>query len=139
MKEPKIADLKKYLNGIIKANKKYVTSERLSRIVGIYPEVINEQLSFFLPTLKMDPEYNLLELVPTIKKYIADKEEEHSQTLIKKAAHKKIAVNYSSIGDFVYKKMTVAGGLINKNAELTSEDLRVLKKLVSEEQARRKK
>ena len=41
MKEPKLSEVKKYLNAIIKMNKKYITTERLSKVVGIYPEVIN--------------------------------------------------------------------------------------------------
>ena len=46
MKEPNVKDLKKYLQGMAKLPKaKYITSERLSRIIGIYPEVINENLS----------------------------------------------------------------------------------------------
>ena len=73
MKEPKLAEVKKHLNAIIKMNKKYVTTERLSKVVGIYPEIINEQLSYFEPTLMMDPEYNLMELVPTLKKYVVEK------------------------------------------------------------------
>ena len=69
MKEPKASELKKYLQGMAKFPKaKYITAERLSRVVGIYPEIINEQLSYFEPTLMMDPEYNLMELVPTLKK-----------------------------------------------------------------------
>ena len=67
MKEPKVSDIKKFLSGITKINRKYVTSERLSRVVGLYPEIINEQLSYFEPTLKMDPEFNLMELVPQLK------------------------------------------------------------------------
>ena len=81
MKEPKLSEVKKYLNAIIKINKKYVTTDRLSKVVGIYPEIINEQLSYFEPTLMMDPEYNLMELVPTLKKYVIDKEEEKSSLL----------------------------------------------------------
>ena len=55
MAGPKVSDVKKYLNGVLKVNRKYVTSERLSKVVGIYPEIINETLSYFEPTIKMDP------------------------------------------------------------------------------------
>ena len=89
MKEPKLVEVKKYLNALVKMNKKYVTSERLSKVVGIYPEIINEQLSFFEPTLMMDPEFNLMELVPALKKFVIDKEEEKSSTLVKRPAIKK--------------------------------------------------
>ena len=140
MKEPKVNELKKYLNGIIKVNKKYVTCERLSRVVGIYPEIIAENLSFFEPTLLMDPEYNLMELVPAIKKFIVDKEEAKSNA----STHKQVSIKkkqleeFESIQDFIYRKMTVAGGLLDKNAHLSDLDLRMLKKLIAEEQAKRK-
>ena len=140
MKEPKLAEVRKYLNAILKMNKKYVTAERLSKVVGIYPEIINEQLSFFEPTLMMDPEYNLMELVPTLKKYVIDKEEEKSSTLIKKPAIKKSTLEqYDSVSDFIYKKMTLVGGLLDRNVVLSDTDLRILKKLIVEEQQSRKK
>ena len=137
MKEPKVSDIKKYLNGILKANKKYVTSERLSKVVGVYPEIINEHLSYFEPTLTMDYEYNLMELVPTLKKFIVDKEE--NKTLINKnpAIRKRELEQYESINDFIYKKMT-SFGLLDRNIVLSDTDLRMLKKLIAEEQANRK-
>ena len=141
MKEPKVADLKKYLNGIIKANKKYVTTERLSRVVGIYPEIIAEHLSYFEPTLLMDPDFNLMELVPAVKKFIIDKEEAKNNVPVNKkvAIKKKQLEEFESIQDFIYRKMTVAGGLLDKNAYLSDTDLRILKKLIAEEQQKRKK
>lgn len=139
MKEPKVSEVKKYLNAIIKLNKKYVTSDRLSKVVGVYPEIINENLSYFQPTLMMDPEYNLLELVPTLKKFIIDKEENKSSTLVRQPSiHKKHLEQYESINDFVYKKMTSVGGLLDRNVVLSDTDLRVLKKLINEEQQARK-
>ena len=139
MKEPKLSEVKKYLSAIIKMNKKYVTSERLSKVVGIYPEIINEQLSYFEPTLMMDPEYNLLELVPTLKKYVVEKEEEKSNSLVKKAPVKKQqSEQFESIADFIYKKMTSAGGLFDRSVVLSDSDLKTLKKLISAEQASRK-
>lgn len=140
MKEPKLVEVKKYLNAILKMNKKYVTAERLSKVVGIYPEIINEQLSYFEPTLMMDPEYNLMELVPALKKFVAEKEEEKSSTLIKKPAIKKQTLEqYDSVSDFIYKKMTLVGGLLDRNVVLSDTDLRILKKLIVEEQQARKK
>ena len=140
MKEPKLVEVKKYLNAIVKLNKKYVTAERLSKVVGIYPEIINEQLSFFEPTLMMDPEYNLMELVPTLKKFVIEKEEEKSSTLIKKPAIKKQTLEqYDSVSDFIYKRMTLVGGLLDRNVVLSDTDLRILKKLIVEEQQARKK
>ena len=138
MAEPKASDIKKYLNGLLKLNKKYVTCERLSKYVGVYPEIIANHLLYFEPTLKMDPEFNLMELIPTLKKYLNDLEE--NKTLIKKqhVIRKRDLEQYESINDFVYKKMTSVGGLLDRNIVLSDDDLRVLKKLISEEQNLRK-
>ena len=138
MAEPKASDIKKYLNGLLKLNKKDVTCERLSKYVGVYPEIIANHLLYFEPTLKMDPEFNLMELIPTLKKYLNDLEE--NKTLIKKqhVIRKRDLEQYESINDFVYKKMTSVGGLLDRNIVLSDDDLRVLKKLVSEEQNLRK-
>lgn len=139
MKEPKASDIKKYLYGITKLNKKYVTSERLSRVVGVYPEIINETLSYFEPMLKMDPEYNLMELVPTLKQFLIDQEENKALVKVQKVAIKKKDIEkYDSINDFIYKKMTSVGGLLDRNVVLSDTDLRVLKRLIAEEQANRK-
>ena len=138
MKEPKVNDIKKYLNGLIKLNRKYVTLERLSKVVGVYPEIIGDHLSYFEPMIKMDIEYNLMELVPTLKKYLVEREE--NKTLIRKqpTIKKKDLEKYESINDFIYKKMTSVGGLLDRNIVLSDQDLRMLKRLVAEEQANRK-
>lgn len=138
MSEPKVSDIKKYLGGLTKLNKKYVTSERLSKVVGIYPDIINKHLSYFEPMLPMDPDFNLMELVPALKKYLVEQEE--NKTLIRKqpSIHKKDLEKYESINDFIYKKMTSVGGLLDRNIVLSDTDLRILKKLVAEEQANRK-
>ena len=139
MKEPKLSEVKKYLNAIIKLNKKYVTSERLSKVVGVYPEIINENLSYFEPTLMMDPEFNLMELVPTLKKYVVEKEEAKNNTLVKRTTiNKKQVEEFESVSDFIYKRMTFTGGLLDRNVVLSDTDLKILKRLISEEQARRK-
>ena len=138
MKEPKISEVKKYLSAIQKINKKYVTAERLSRVIGIYPEIISENLSYFDMTLPMDPSFNLMELVPAMKQFIIDKEE--NKEIVKRETIKKRDVDeYENIADFIYRKMTFAGGLLDKNVYLSDKDLKILKKLIVEEQQRRKK
>lgn len=138
MKEPNITQLKKYLNALTKIKAKYVTSERLSRVVGIYPEVINETFSYFDPMVTMDFEYNLLELVPQVKKYISDKENKKAPIDRSLMTTKRDLIGYESISDFIYQKLTISG-MINKSATLSDKDLKVLKRLISDEQARRKK
>lgn len=137
MKAPNVTTLKKYLTAMSKTKAKYVTSERLSKIIGQYPEVISENLSYFNPMITMDPSYNLLELIPQIKSFINDIEDKKTPVVHAEAITKKVLDEYSSINDFVYRKMSV-GGIIDKNAILTDKDLRILKKLINEEQLKRK-
>ena len=138
MKEPNVKDLKKYLQGMAKLPKaKYITAERLSRIVGIYPEVISENFSYFDPMTKMDYEYNLLELVPAVKKYIEDKETKRAPVPKPVVVKKDEFQEYSSYFDFIYKKLTY-GGMIDRSVELSDKDLKILRKLINDELANRK-
>lgn len=136
MKKPNVSTLKKYVSAMSKIKAKYITSERLSRVIGVYPEVINENLSYFEPMLMMDASYNLLELVPAIKEYIEEQSEKKTP-IIHLPVRKKETIQYASLNDFVYQKYSV-GGMLDKGAELTDRDLRVMKKLINEELAKRK-
>jgi len=138
MKGPSVTVLKKYLNAMSKKKVKYMTCERLSRIVGVYPEIIADNLSFFDPILKMDPSYDLLVLIPQIKEYIEQEEEKKAPSAPKVVATRKDIDEYESVSDFVYKKMTFAG-MVDRNLVLNEKDLRVLKRLVNNELAALKK
>ena len=138
MAEPKVSEIKKYISAMEKMKKKYITVERLSRVVGYYPDVIQATLEYFEPMLKMQPDFNLLELVPAMKRYVIDKEENKVKEVKAPSIKKNQLEQYDSISDFIYKKMTY-GGVVDRNAELSDTDLRILKKLISEEQARRKR
>lgn len=142
MKAPNVSNLKKYLSAMAKIKKKYITAERLSKVVGVYPEIINENLSYFDPMINMDYEYNLLELVPQIKEYIEKVEEEKAKAktpkLERAPIRKQDFTKYDGIGDFIYQKMTI-GGMLDKYMNLTDADLKILKKLIQEELANRKK
>lgn len=122
---------KKYLSAIEGSKKKYLTTENLSRIMGIYPEVIAEQLSYFEPMLAMDPSYDLKELIPVINKYIEEEDSKKAKKPVVKVSKKDIS-GYKSVSDFIYKKMTF-NGLVDRYTTLTEADLKALKKLVQKE------
>ena len=138
MKGPSVAVLKKYLTAMSKNKVKYMTCERLSNLVGVYPEIIADTLSYFDPMIKMDPSYDLLVLIPQMKQYIQDEEDKKAPAGPKVVATKKDVVDYESVSDFVYKKMTFAG-MVDRNIVLNEKDLRILKRLVNEELANLKK
>lgn len=133
--------IKRALSALKKKNKKYVTIDMLSKWVGVYPDVLADDLVFFEPLIRMDPSINMNELVPAIEAYFAeDKKEESKEPKPKRVtAKKKDLLEYESIGDFVYKKMAGAGGLVSPSTSLSDQDLAILARLVKEEQARRKK
>ena len=122
---------KKYLSAIEGSKKKYLTCDNLSRIMGIYPEVIAEQLSFFEPMLAMDPSFDLKELIPVISKYIEEEEAKKVKKPVVKVSKKDLS-GYKSVVDFVFKRMTF-NGLVDRSVSLSEADLRSLKKLVQQE------
>ena len=122
---------KKYLHEINKAKPKHLTSDRLSREMGIYPEIIREQLSFFEPMMLMDLDINIRDLVPAIEAYIEEEEakvEKKPRVVIRKSE----VEQYNSVSDFVYQKFTI-NGLVARDIVLTETDLKMLRKIVEEE------
>lgn len=122
---------KKYLTAIEGSKRKFLTCEGLSKTMGIYPEIIAEQLSYFEPMLAMDPSYDLKDLVPALEKYIEEQSKVQKAPVVK--VTKKEVHEYKSVADFLYKKMTVVGGLVDRNAVLSEVDLKILKKIVQDE------
>lgn len=137
MNTPSVSKLQKFVTAMKRLKSKFVTSETLSREVGLYPESINETLSFFDPLVMMDFTYDLRGLLPVIEKYIEEEESKKTPKPIAERVTKKKLLKYESISEFIYEKMTT-GGFLDKNTILTDVDLRSLKRLVSDEQAKRK-
>ena len=142
-KKPDLYRLKRTLSVLEKKNKKYVTLDMLSKWVGVYPDVLADDLIMFEPFILMDSSINMNDLIPAIKEYLEKletvKEKKPAEPKPKReVAKKEELAEYASIGDFIYKRMAGPGGLISPSASLSDHDLYVLSKLVKEEQARRK-
>ena len=129
--------LRKIVNGLRKMKKKYITSEMLSSVIGIYPDVINEALSYFDPMVNMDYQYNLMDLLKQIEDYLGEKET--PKKTVKKTSEKPQLekLPYDSLNSFIYERMTI-GGFMNRDVYLSDSDLRLMKKLITQEQAIRK-
>lgn len=124
---------RKYLKDISSYKKKYVTVDLLSNKVGKYPEIIAEELSYFEPLLRMDPSYNVKDLIPSIEKYLEEQENKEKEKKERPVQIKRAQVSeYDSIADFIYRKMTI-GGIVDKNMSLSTTDLKILKRLVNDE------
>ncbi len=141
MAKPTKAEVKRILGALRRSKKKFVTLEALSRLVGLYPDVLAETLAYFEPMIRMDPSINARDLVPALEEYL----KEPMKPVASNPKPKKIAISkkklaeYSSIADFVYKKMTNVGGLVDTSKKLSDEELRILEKLVQRETQRRRK
>lgn len=124
------ASAKKYYSAINNSKRRHLTCEALSSSLGIYPEIIAQDLSEFEPMLAMDPTIDLRSLLPALHAVIneAPKIKKEPRIVVKKAEISK----YKSIAEFVYEKMSI-GGLIDRNAVLSEKDLRMLQHLVNEE------
>lgn len=141
METPTVSRIKKFLSALKKMKRKYVTCEMLSKKVSLYPDVIEDELSYFDPMIKMDTSTNVMDLVPSMEEYLLKIEEEKAKDPKPKrqVASKKEMLLYPSIVDFVYDKMTTPGGLVDTSVRLSDHDLHVLSKLIEKEVAKRKK
>ncbi len=115
-------------------SQKYVTSEMLAQSIGIYPDVINDALSLFNPVVTLDATFNLLELVPLLEAHLG------SNKSVKSKTHRAspTVLPYVNFSDFIYQKMTV-GGIVDKSMQLSEKDLKIAKKLITNELKSRKK
>jgi hypothetical protein len=141
MNKPAPTRIKRILAPLKKTPKKVVTLDMLSRMVGLYSDVLADDLEYFAPLIRMDSTLNLKDIVPQLESYVAESEAVKAQEpkVKRVVATKKELSQYPTISSFVYAKMTSAGGLVDPSNRLNDEDLHVLKKLVDREVASRKK
>lgn len=141
MAEVKITHLEKILSALRKSNRKYISLDDLSKLVGLYPDVLGEELSYFEPLIMLDATINMRSLIEPIEKYLAEAEAKKAgePTPKRVVASTKELSEYPTIASFVYKKMTFAGGLVDPSSKLNDHDLHLLQKLVAREVGARKK
>lgn len=140
MAKPTKAEVKRILGALKRSKKKFVSLEALSRIVGLYPEVLGDTLSYFEPMIRLDPSINTRDIVPAMNEYLVEPIKPVDPNKPKRVAvSKKEIAQYSSIADFALKKMTNIGGLVDSSIPLSDQDLLVLERLVHNEIQKRKK
>lgn len=116
----------KYINEMESWSNKVMTVNDLSLKVGVFDDVIANELALFDPLIRLYPDYNILQLLPELKKKYVVRKRRPSRINV-------IADEYESIGDFVYQNMTMAGGIIDRNIVLSKDQLKVLRKLINQE------
>jgi hypothetical protein len=140
MAELKKSHLEKIVSFLSKSNRKYLSLEDLSKAVGIFPEILGEELTYFEPMILMDNSLNMRALLGPIQSYLAEQEAKKAQSPspVRVVASNKELAAYPTIASFVYAKMAFAGGLIDPSSKLSDHDLHLLQKLVSREVKARK-
>ena len=67
--------LKRIYSLIKNDKKKFLSLDALARKMGIYPEVLGQELSYFNPMILMDPSLNMKSLLPDMEAELAADEE----------------------------------------------------------------
>lgn len=124
----------KIYQALSSTSQKYVTSETLAQIIGIYPDVINDALSLFNPVVTLDVTFNLIDLLPALAAHVGTVK----PMTVKRAKAVEKPLPYSNLSDFVYQKMTIAG-IVDKSIVLSDKDLKIAKRLIVQELKSRKK
>lgn len=141
---PSKNQIKRILLVLKKKNRKYASLDMLSQWMGLYPDVLADSIEYFSPMIRMDSSINLMSLIPEFEEYVkptpqAKEDEEEEPKTKRVVATTKEVDEFKSVSDFVYKKMTNAGGLIDQSYVLSEHDLRILQKLIGKELKEKKK
>lgn len=143
MDKPSKAEIKRVIGALKRSKRKALSLEQLSRLVGLYPDVLGQKLSYFNPMILLDPSINVKTLLPELEEYVKPSpspEKKPGQPSEKKIViTKKELSEYPTIASFVYKKMTNVGGLVDTSYVLSDHDLALLGKLIANEQKARKR
>lgn len=135
MKAPRLTTVKKALRSLRGSKAKFVSLDDLAKRLGVYSDVLGDELSYFAPSILLDPSFNVRSIEPYLESYA----QEHSSTRRIKPASQREVDAYDSVAAFVYGKMTSAGGLVDPSLRLDDHDLRLLAKVVKKERALLKK
>ncbi len=134
MNKPSKRQAQRIAGALKRGKKKVITLDMLSHLVGLYPDVLGEQLVYFSPMILMDPSINCKDLLPQIEEYVKGFDAEKKEKAPSSPAVKKKEVSeFKGVNDFVYQKMTSAGGLVDRSSRLSEKDLKILHRLVNAE------
>ncbi len=135
--------LKIYLQFLRNTDLRMVTVYELSQGTGYREDVVIDDISFFVPLVKFQPDLNLLTVLDDLEDaYKAVKELKAKTKTLKsnKSVYvkKKDADNYTGVVDYINKYMTFAGGMLDLGYTLTKKDIKILRKLLKKEEEKLK-
>lgn len=121
---------RKLSSSIKKIKKKYITLEMLAKTVGVYPDVLGRELSYFEPMILMDPELNLVSLPEKLDAYADELEAKKAPAPKKVVVRAQELEDYKDTTDYIYRHLTGAGGLFYPSYKMSEKELRTLNKLI---------
>jgi hypothetical protein len=125
--------LTKSIKAIKNSDKKVFTCDDLSKKTGVRSEVIRGLLIKYNPLINFEYNFDLHEILP-------DMEKDLSISTIKKkrarAIRKDELDEYPSTLFYIYKKMTVPGGILDLGYKLKKDDIRIIRKLLKRDYAK---
>ena len=126
--------LQKIIKAIEKTKRKVYTVSELSRDTGIKDEILIDYLSKFNALIYFDNQANIKEYLEGIKEDFEDQNKE----VVKRNDYvrSKDIEQYDGFIDYIYKTMTVQGGILDTGYRLTKKDIKIIKKLIKEESDR---
>lgn len=124
--------LKKYITIIERNKKKVLTCDDLSLICGDKVEKIRENLSQFNPLINFDFEFNIKDILQEMT-FELENLEKVPQKKVEHVLKRGESDKYEGVIDYIYKNMTIAGGLLNLGHKISKKDIRILRKLLKKE------
>ena len=126
----KPVNAKKYLKYLEESKSKIVTLHKLSLGTNIQEDVILDEFVEFDPLIRMIENTNFKKFIPDLQAVV-----EAAKAVKKKAPKKKKAksMNYNSIKEFIYDKMLLTGGFVDRSYEFEENDIKTLRLLCTRE------
>lgn len=123
---------KKYIQVIKNSKRKVVTVDEVSKKTGKKSDLIRDNLVAFNPLINFDLNYDLHGILTDLENSLVEFEHE---PIKKRMSIKSIEVDkYKGILDYIYKKMTVAGGILDLGYKLNKKDIKLIKKLLKKDE-----
>lgn len=113
---------RKYNDALTSIKKKYITVYDLSQATGIKERFLREDLAYFDPMIRLDQGYDIRPLLPKIAKYAKPRKPRKS----------KETEPLPDLGAFIYDRMTLPGGIFDRDAQLDIKQLRLMKRIINE-------
>jgi hypothetical protein len=126
----KTVNARKYLKFLEESKSKIVLIRKLSLGTNIQEDTILDEFSEFDPLIRMIDGTNFKKFIPNLHEVITLANQAKKKTPKKK---KTKTINYSSIKEFLYDKMLLTGGFVDRSYEFDEDDIKTLRLLCTRE------